>query len=42
MTRSVLPRNSSNQELVGNLSLFTNIYFLVTRKGTVCGIWAGE
>jgi hypothetical protein len=30
------------KDLVGNLSLFTNIYFLVTRKGTVCGIWAGE
>jgi hypothetical protein len=30
------------KNLVGNLSLFTNIYFLVTRKGTVCGIWAGE
>jgi hypothetical protein len=30
------------KDLVGNLSLFTNIYFLVTCKGTVCGIWAGE
>jgi hypothetical protein len=30
------------KDLVGNLSLFTNIYFLVTRKGTLCGIWAGE
>jgi hypothetical protein len=30
------------KDLVGNLSLFTNIYFLVTKKGTVCGIWAGE
>jgi hypothetical protein len=30
------------KDLVGSLSLFTNIYFLVTHKGTVCGIWAGE
>jgi hypothetical protein len=30
------------KELVGSISLFTNIYFLVTRKGTLCGVWAGE
>jgi hypothetical protein len=30
------------KDLVGSISLFTNIYFLVTRKGTLCGVWAGE
>ena len=35
-------KSAPEKELVGNLSLFTNIYFLVTRKGTVCGIWASE
>jgi hypothetical protein len=30
------------KDLVNSSSLFTNIYFLVTQKGTVCGIWAGE
>jgi hypothetical protein len=30
------------KELVGSISLLTNIYFLVTRKGTLCGVWAGE
>jgi len=30
------------KELVGSISLFTNIYFLVTRKGTLCGVWAGH
>ena len=35
-------KSMPEKDLVGNFSLFTNIYFLVTRKGTVCGIWAGE
>ena len=35
-------KSMPEKELVGNLSLFTNIYFLVTRKGTLCGVWAGE
>jgi hypothetical protein len=30
------------KDLVGSISLFTNSYFLITRKGTLCGVWAGE
>jgi len=38
VTYKSIPEN----DLVDSISLFTNIYFLVTRKGTLCGVWAGE
>ena len=33
---SRLTNRSRKRSCVSNLSLFTNIYFLVTRKGTIC------